>query len=68
MPSMDYCKFENTAIDMANCVEHLENNRPLPTDYELRGYNRLLEYCKDFVKASEYFLPQVDATNYTDQS
>ena len=64
---MDYCKFENTAIDMARCVEHLENNRPLPTDYELQGYTRLLEYCKDFVKASEYFLPKVDATNYTER-
>lgn len=64
---MDYCKFENTCIDMARCVEHLESNRPLPSDYELRGYTRLLEYCKDFVKASEYFNPQVNAHNYTEQ-
>jgi hypothetical protein len=67
MPSMDYCKFENTAIDMEKCVEHLKDNRPLPTDYELRGYTRLLEYCKDFVKESEYFLPEVDGDKYADE-
>jgi hypothetical protein len=67
MPSMDYCKFENTCLDMAQCLEHLKNNRPLPTEYELRGYTRLLEYCKDFVKESEYFLPKVDAMQYTEQ-
>lgn len=67
MPSMDYCKFENTCIDMARCVEHLEDNRHLPTDYELQGYNRLLEYCKDFIKASEYFVAKVDADKYAEQ-
>lgn len=58
---MDYCKFENTAIDMAQCLEHMKDNRPLPTEYELRGYTRLLELCKDLVKESEYFLAEVEA-------
>lgn len=67
MPSMDYCKFENTCIDMARCVQHLQDNRNLPTDYELRGYTRLLEYCKDFIEASKTFTAKVDAMQYTEQ-
>lgn len=66
MPSMDYCKFENTCTDMARCVQHLQENRPLPTHYELGGYNRLLEYCKDFIEASKTFTATVDATEYTE--
>ena len=56
---MDYCKFENTCVDMERCVEHLKENRPLPSEYEMRGYTRLLEYCKEFVEECKYFTPQL---------
>jgi len=60
MPSMDYCKFENTAIDMAKCLAHLEEGRSIPSSSELRGYRRLLDLCQSFVDEADYFTPELE--------
>lgn len=57
---MDYCKFENTATDMARCLAHLEEGRTLPSSSELAGYRRLLDLCQSFVDEAEYFTPRTD--------
>lgn len=57
---MDYCKFENTATDMARCLAHLEDGRILPNSRELAAYRRLLDLCQSFVDEAEYFDPQCD--------
>lgn len=53
MPSMDYCKFENTAIDMARCVEHVQDDRRLPSSREVAAFKRLVSYCEEFLEYAE---------------
>ena len=60
MPSMDYCKFENTAIDMAKCVEHLEDDRRLPSAREAAAFKRLVRYCEDFLEHAEDYNSEHD--------
>ncbi len=60
MPSADYCKFENTAIDLANCVQHIKDGRPLPTSYEMYGYKAVLNLCRAFLEEADYFTPKVE--------
>lgn len=60
MPSMDYCKFENTLTDLRNCKEDLddswgienveEKNEDNP--YERRSIRALVQLCVDI--AEEY--------------
>lgn len=50
---MDYCKFENTAIDMARCVEHVQDDRRLPSSREAAAFKRLIAYCQDFLDYAE---------------
>ena len=48
MPNMSYCRFENTANDLADCVEAINNGelRDLST-YEIRGMKKLFALCKE---------------------
>jgi hypothetical protein len=57
---------ENTANDLSACVEDvqeaLDNNltfaefkEQLSSDYERRGFDKLVELCKDFIDAVESF-------------
>ena len=68
MPSMDYCKFENTAIDLANCVEHIENRKALPTEYEVQGIKEAYELAKRLVKEIDlYGFPELNKERYMEQ-
>ncbi len=45
---MSYCRFENTARDLRDCVEALQNNETEDlSTYEKRGLQELLEYAND---------------------
>ena len=69
MPSMDYCKFENTAIDLANCVEHIENRKALPTEYEVQGIKEVYELAKRLVKEIDlYGFPELDKESYMEMT
>ena len=48
MANMSYCRFENTANDLADCVEAINNGelRDLST-YEIQGLVRLIALCKE---------------------
>ena len=44
--NMDYCKFENTAGALAECLEAIQDGvdvGALSSDHERRGYKRLLK-------------------------
>lgn len=47
MPNMSYCRFENTANDLADCLEHFED-----TDlsiYERAGRERIFNMAQEIV-------------------
>lgn len=64
MANMSYCRFENTASDMADCLNALARGlnegqtiaqfkEELSSDYERIGFQRLINLCQDFLEAIE---------------
>jgi hypothetical protein len=55
MGNMSYCRFENTARDLADCVNALINGDAENLDhYELNGLAQILEYANDIIDMEEY--------------
>jgi hypothetical protein len=51
MPNMSYCRFENTAKDMRDCINAIEDRDVYNFgDYELRGFKDVLEYAQEIVR------------------
>jgi len=56
MPNMSYCRFENTAKDMRDCINAIEDRDVYDfSDYELRGFKDLLEYAQEIVSMENEF-------------
>jgi hypothetical protein len=57
MPSMSYCKFENTEMELAQCVEAMEQAGYLDeldmNDYEQRAFLSMWRLCKTFLAEHE---------------
>ena len=50
MGNMSYCRFENTARDLADCVDALNNGHTEDlSSYERRGLSDLLYYARRIV-------------------
>jgi hypothetical protein len=49
MPSMGHCKFENTCLEMDQCVKHIENYE-ITSPREIRFANRLKALAERFVE------------------
>lgn len=47
MSNMSYCRFQNTAKDLADCQEALEEGTEDLEGDELRAKKRLVEMCRD---------------------
>ena len=46
MPNMSYCRFENTANDLGDCVKAIQNGETTDlSQYEVQGLANLFEYC-----------------------
>ena len=57
MANMSYCRFENTANDLKDCVWALNDEEIRQGDlgsYELRGLKDLLDYARDIVEMEAY--------------
>ena len=52
---MSYCRFENTANDLADCVSAIQrgDTQELNT-YEVQGLRRLIDLCNDIIDEEEY--------------
>lgn len=56
MPSMSYCMFENTANEIAQCLDNVEDNLDNPeffrdlSEYEREGIMRLVMLAKRFAR------------------
>lgn len=52
MGNMSYCRYENTAKDLKDCVNALweaDVDEPLSSSYEVRGLRDLLYFAKEIV-------------------
>jgi hypothetical protein len=51
MGNMSYCRFENTARDLQDCLEAIENGEinDLSSQYEVDALEQLLDLCKEVV-------------------
>ena len=50
MGNMSYCRFENTARDLRDCVEAIQNRETEDlSTYERRGLKELLKYAETIV-------------------
>ena len=57
MGNMSYCRFENTANDLQDCVWALNDEEIRQGDlgnYEIRGLKDLLDYARDIVDMEDY--------------
>ena len=55
MGNMSYCRFENTANDLADCVSALMRNEAEDLNhYELNGLARILELANDILDMEDY--------------
>jgi hypothetical protein len=50
MPSMSYCKFENTVTNLRACRDSIIENEELTSEYEIRAKKRLIELCKEIAE------------------
>ena len=48
MGNMSYCRFENTARDLKDCLNAIQDNEiyALSSMYEVNGLEDLLKYCE----------------------
>lgn len=51
MGNMSYCRFENTARDLKDCVNAIHNGEydDLSSRYELNGFIKLIELAQEIV-------------------
>ena len=64
MPSMSYCMFENTEIELANCVEAMEQVSSIEdldmSSYEELAFRTLWRTCREFLAEHERLLNTVN--------
>ena len=59
MPNMSYCRFENTAKDMQDCVYAIEERDVYEfSNYELSGFKSVLELAQEIVNL-EYDIEKI---------
>ena len=51
---MSYCRFENTAKNMQDCINAIEERDVYSfSNYELRGFKDVLEYAQEIVSMED---------------
>lgn len=57
MANMSYCRFENTANDLQDCIETMYDADDLPgldlSRYEAAALERMVEQCREFLAHHE---------------
>ncbi len=54
MGNMSYCRFENTAQDLQDCVRAIENGDVYDfSDYELNGFKKLIRLAEEIVDMND---------------
>jgi len=61
---MSYCRFENTARDLADCVSALKRGEVEDlNNYELNGLSRILEMANKIIDMEDYIYEILDDNN-----
>ena len=65
MSNMSYCRFENTAQDLQDCLDAIENGElnDLGSQYEVDALEELLELCKQVVAYKNEIEDAIDINN-----
>ena len=54
MGNMSYCRFENTARDLRDCLDAIENNEHNRlSKYEVQGLEDIIDYAQEIVNMRE---------------
>jgi len=54
MANMSYCRFENTARDLQDCVSAIENGNVYDfNEYELNGFEKLIRLAEEIVDMND---------------
>ncbi len=58
---MSYCRFENTARDLQDCVSAINRGEIVElNEYEVEGLRNILELCKEILEDQEYIEQVID--------
>jgi hypothetical protein len=53
MANMSYCRFENTSIDLQDCLYAIDTADSIEDldlgEYEQRAFDRMYQQCQDFI-------------------
>ena len=61
---MSYCRFENTAKDLGDCLDAIENGKTDDlSSYEKDGLRNLLDYCETIFFMKEEIEEILEDTN-----
>tara|TARA_B100001287_G_scaffold119509_1_gene100669 strand:- start:1728 stop:1919 length:192 start_codon:yes stop_codon:yes gene_type:complete len=61
MGNMSYCRFENTARDLQDCVSAINRGEIVElNEYEVEGLRNILELCKEILEDQEYIEQVID--------
>jgi hypothetical protein len=65
---MSYCRFENTARDLQDCLDAIENGEinDLGSQYEVDALEQLLDLCKEVVAYKDEIEDAIDTNNEKD--
>ena len=68
MSNMSYCRFENTARDLQDCLDAIENGEinDLGSQYEVDALEELLDLCKEVVAYKDEIQDAIDTNNDSD--
>ena len=67
MGNMSYCRFENTARDLQDCVNAINRGEVDElNDYEIEGLRDILELCKEILDDQENIKEIID--NYEEEN
>lgn len=53
MANMSYCRWQNTATDLADCVAHLEDGKETLSSEERAAQLRIFDMAKEIVEWAE---------------
>ena len=68
MSNMSYCRFENTARDLEDCLDAIQNGEisDLSSQYEVDALEQLLDLCRDVVAYKDEIQDAIDNNNDSD--
>ena len=65
MSNMSYCRFENTARDLQDCLDAIQDGEinDLGSQYEVDALEELLDLCKNVVAYKDEIEDAIDNNN-----